>query len=386
MKISYIILPFENPEYFIRCVNSLYRQIGSDYEVILAENDFGKDSDELNLFLDEKRQLIRISWDAKSREEKLAEAVRLIPADSGYVILVDVNTVVTPIAAQAVLSCGNPDIIIPAIAVRDGKRFLLDDLDETALIEKIEQCTPDRICFGRKVFVEFCEKILLNDEKNFHYWILEKFSENLDIGCTKDVCMYIEKISEKKVYEIETGQWKIVMAKVVDNFENIGSLKLKLGLLNKYATYFMQIMGRDTEDAASIFVEFQNLCGKCMDSPLLNKLVWQRVGFQSEDFLCLSWEEYRLFLNLSQGKDGFFVLLGNSAMQNERLYKMEKNLEGLMCELASIKMEYAAPSIGQVIAEPIRDIPRMYREGRLGLRTILGSFMGWLGYKLSRKK
>lgn len=49
MKISYIIAPFENAEYLIRCVNSLYRQLGGGYEVILAENDFGEDSDELEV-------------------------------------------------------------------------------------------------------------------------------------------------------------------------------------------------------------------------------------------------------------------------------------------------------------------------------------------------
>ena len=68
MKISYIITPFESSEYLIRCVNSLYRQIGSDYEVILSENNFGKRNEELNGFLNEKKQLVRISKSAESPE------------------------------------------------------------------------------------------------------------------------------------------------------------------------------------------------------------------------------------------------------------------------------------------------------------------------------
>ena len=32
-------MPFENAEYLIRCVNSLYRQLGENFEIILAENE-----------------------------------------------------------------------------------------------------------------------------------------------------------------------------------------------------------------------------------------------------------------------------------------------------------------------------------------------------------
>lgn len=390
MKISYIILPFENPEYLIRCINSLYRQIGSDYEVVLAENDFGEGSDELKLFLDEKRQLIRITQNAKSREEKLAEAAGLINADSCYVMLVDVNTVVAPIAAQMILSCGKPDIIIPVAAVRNEKGFLLGDADEIAFIEKIEQCTPDRICFNRRMFTKFYKEISLDTEKNFHYWMLEKCAENLNIGCTKNVCIYTENILEKKIDRIEIGQWKIVVAKAAENFENIGNIKLKFGLVNKYVTDFIHIMGEDiedTEDIASIFAEFQNLCGKCMDSPLLSKLLKQRVGVQAGDFLRFSWEEYRLYLNLFQ-TDSSSVLIDNPVIQNEPLYEMEKKLEDLLREVTSIKMESAVNagvSTDYAIIDPLSDIPQLYRDGRLGFRTIMGSFMGWIGYKLRKK-
>lgn len=389
MKISYIILPFESSEYLIRCVNSLYRQIGSDYKVIIAENDFGEDSDELNQFLDEKRQLIRISQNAESRKEKLAEAVKLIPDDSTYVMLVDVNTVVAPIAAQAILSCEKSDMIIPVAAVRDGNEFRLDDSDEISFIEKIERHTPDRICFSRKLFTEFYTEILLADDKPLHHWILENFSENLDIDCTKDVCMYMSDISEKKADKIDIGQWKTVMSKIANNFENIGNMKLKLGIVNKFTADFLQIMDGNIENAASIYTEFQNLCGKCMDSPLLNKLVEQRVGFQSEDFLRLDLDEYRLFLNLAHGKDGIFLSAEHPVIHGRRLSQTEENLEKLKREVASIRTEQgvnAATPFGQIIADPVRDVPRMYREGRLGFRTIVRSLMGWLGYKLGRKK
>lgn len=388
MKISYIIAPFEDSEYLIRCVNSLYRQIGGGYEVILAENDFGEDRDDLEGFFEEKRQLIRISRNAGSREEKLAEAVKLLPADSDYAMLVDVNTVTAPITAQAILGCGQADLIVPAAAVREGEEFLLDAPDEITLMEKIGRYVPDRFCFSRKYFVAFAAEVLLEQRKTSGGWLLEKLSENPTICRTRDVCLYMENVLKKEKAEVKAEQLQVVMEKTADSLENIESIKIKLGIVGKLTADYLDLMDKDRESAASVFMAFQKLCGKCRDSLVLSRLVEQRVGCRPDELANLSLEEYELFRNRPMEADSTFPMAAGSAVSDKALSEIQAALEELKKDTAAIKLGQgmdapASPGFG--FTDPVRDIPRMYREGRLGLRTILRSLKGWLGYKLCRE-
>lgn len=387
MKISYIIAPFKDPEYLIRCVNSLYRQIGGGYEVILAENDFGEDRDKLEKFFEEKRRLIRISRNAGSREEKLAEAVKLLPADSDYVMLVDVNTVTAPIAAQAILGCRQADLIVPAAVVREGEEFLLDAPDEIALMKRLGEYVPDRFCFSREYFAAFAAEVLLEQRNTSDGWILEKLPENPAICRTRDVCLYMEKVFKREKAEVKAEQLQAVMAKTADSLEKIGSIKIKLGVVGKLTADYLDMMDKDRESAASVFMAFQKLCGGCRDSLVLSRLVEQRAGCRPEELADLSLEEYELFRNRLMEVDGG-SLTAASAVPDKALSEIQSALEELKRDTAAIKLGQgmdapASPGFG--FADPVRDIPRMYREGRLGLRTILRSLKGWLGYKLCRE-
>lgn len=388
MKISYIITPFEDTEYLIRCVNSLYRQIGGDYEVILAENDFGEDRDGLEGFFNEKRQLIRISRNAKSREEKLAEAVKLLPADSDYVMLVDVNTVTAPVAAQAILGCGQADLIVPAAAVREGEEFLPDAPDEIALMEKLGEYVADRFCFSRKYFAAFAAEVLLEQRKTSGGWILEKLSENPAICRTRDVCLYMENVLKKEKAEVKAEQLQAVMAKAADSLENIGSIKIKLGIVGKLTADYLDLMDKDREGAASVFMAFQKLCGGCRDSLVLSRLVEQRAGCRPEELADLSLEEYKLFRNRLMEAGGASLTAAGFAVPDKALSEIQAALEELKRDTAAIKLGQGMDtpaSPGFAFTDPIREVPRMYREGRLGLKTILRSLKGWLSYKLCRE-
>ncbi len=215
MKISYIITPFESSEYLIRCVNSLYRQIGSDYEVILSENNFGKRNEELNGFLNEKKQLVRISKSAESPEAKLTEAIRLVSDDSDYVMFVDVDTVVSPVAAQAILKCKRSDMIIPAAAVRNGSGFLPDFPDAESLIKNIDHYVPDRICFSKALSVEFAKEFL-QDQRGTGYRVLARLAEGAVMSFTEDVCLYMEKSGEENEDVMKAEHLKTAMARAAE--------------------------------------------------------------------------------------------------------------------------------------------------------------------------
>ena len=389
MKISYIITPFESSEYLIRCVNSLYRQIGSDYEVILSENNFGKRNEELNGFLNEKKQLVRISKSAESPEAKLTEAIRLVSDDSDYVMFVDVDTVVSPVAAQAILKCKRSDMIIPAAAVRNGSGFLPDFPDAESLIKNIDHYVPDRICFSKALSAEFAKEFL-QDQRGTGYRVLARLAEGAVMSFTEDVCLYMEKSGEENEDIMKAEHLKTAMARAAECFEKNGDINVRFAIVDKLVCDFLEMIQNDRENAFSGYAEFWNLCKKCKASPLLNLLAEKRVGCKMEDFLHFSPEEYELYRKLSRENNASSFVAADPAVQDgllDKVSKMEMSLEELKKDVAALRTEqkiYTAPFSNQPFLDPVKDIPRMYREGRLGFRIILRSFKCWLIYKLGR--
>ena len=54
MFISYIIPPFQSEEYLVRCLESLYGQTSDNFEVIVAEYQFGSCDDYIKHALETK--------------------------------------------------------------------------------------------------------------------------------------------------------------------------------------------------------------------------------------------------------------------------------------------------------------------------------------------
>lgn len=286
MKITYIIMPFENCEYLVRCINSMYRQPGTDYEVILAENFHDRGMEELNVYLDEMKEVRRISDSAVSFDDKLDSAMELVSADSGYVMFVDVDTVISPIAAKAVLACEQSDLIIPAAYEKRGFEFRLNRTDMDELLRDMEKYPPQRYCFGKKVF-SYIKSEFFYDRNKFSAFIFSIITGSGKVSFTDDVCIYIDDCS----YEMDAKKEFAHTKEGLD--ETLKELQSGLAALQR-------------------------------------------------DIAALSINQHLMFARLSTPQNSTFN-------------------------------------------DPVVLVPRLYAEGKLGLKTIMRSLWCWVIYKLSKK-
>lgn len=362
MKVSYIIMPFEDAEYLIRCVNSLYRQLGEDYEVILAENVLDEKSLE---FLAEKPQVKRISEAPQTVQEKLSKASSLLGGDCGYVQLLSVNTVVSPIMSRAVLACEKSDLIVPAVAVRKSDEFVVDAPETDVLFKILAEAPPQRFCFGRELFCEIAEKKF----ENFSSFILMKCTENISIKMLDEVCAYAERDPESTASMAEVS-----LIEFAGKISYIHDGVLRFSAANMIMDELLTNMDEEKHSALC------TLCGKCGDDILLNKLFEEKSGCGFYEFAALDLDEYRL---LFTGQSRAFI--DDARVQIGELKKAITELEK---KAGSLKIKAAIPAAqpAAVMSNPAVEVPKMYYEGRLGLKTIWRSFCGWLKYKLGGKR
>ncbi len=436
MKVSYIILPFTDSTYLVRCVNSLYRQLGDDYEVILAENDFGKEWKITEEFLNSKPKLLRISKldypemketaekqtaeiteaeapneinDSKYADEseiiklnnakKLSKAFSLVSEDSGYVMLIDVTTVVSPICTKAILACEESDLIIPAAAIKEGDGFVSDCPEISAPEKNFDMLIPQRLCFGISLFNDFDPMFIENNDL-FSIFLLSVFIEKNEIGSTEDICLYVEsfavpKPNENTGFEAIKEQCDAVFSKLFD----ISDIEARVIVFEKIINKISPLLAdEDIEVRQGAFELLQKFYKEVRHDFLLKSIIETQTGFDSDEFLTMSCNEYALYKSHVRG-DKNPVTAVDCAVQNKLLNDMKAVLDSTTKELSDMKKDVAvikskpitvnmsAPAAaGTVIGDPYVDIPKMYREGRLGFKTIWRSFWSWFKYKFSRKK
>lgn len=367
MKVSYIIMPFENAEYLIRCVNSLYRQLGEDYEVILAENELDEKSIE---FLNEKPQVKRISETPKAEEEKLSEAVSLLSGDCVYVQLLDVNTVISPVMTKSVLTCGEFDLIVPAIAIRNSDKFVLDEPKISNVIKNLENCTIERFCLKKEAAEE-----LINKNINLVSFVLLKCVENASFGIVADVCMYVEEQTEKdRKSFIDTS----VISEIICGINKVENAEIRFRTAD---TLIGMLVENDT------YSGLRELAGKCTNDLLLSRLFEERLGCSTDDFVKLDDTGYSLYKALVKN-DANTSEIRQKAGETKQLSEISKSLESLKKDMAVLKARPAMSVVqtAPAMLDPSVEVPKMYYEGRLGFKTIWRSFCGWLKFKFGGKK
>lgn len=409
MKVSYIILPFTDSTYLVRCVNSLYRQLGNDYEVILAENDFGRERERIEEFLDSKSQLLRIAKPEPSAEmqkaavysntEKLEEATSLISKDSDYVMYIDVNTVVSPICTVAILKCSQSGLIIPSIAIERESEFVPEYCDIFDFQKNIDKYTPQRICFAKKLIDQFKTECMENNEL-FSFFLMSALVNNPEIAVTKDICMYVQScdVPESKcdigfetVYELCNS----IFSKLFD----IQNVETRVIVFEKIIRHMCTFLNNDRPEVGQqAFEVLKDYYRGVQQDFLLRKFIEITVGVETDEIWSMNREQFIVYKSYVRGT-GNPVTTIDCAMQNTLLEDMKAVLDSTKKELSDMKRDVAiiksktvtvnmpAPTApGTVIGDPCVDIPKMYREGRLGFKIIWRSFWGWFKYKFSRKK
>lgn len=391
MKVSYIIIPFENAEYLIRCVNSLYRQLGEDYEVIFAENELDENSIE---FLNEKPRVKRISGSPQTVEEKLLEAAELISGDSDYVQLIDVNTVVSPICTKAIIACEKSDLIVPAAAIKKGDGFVADAPKLPALEKKYDKYSPQRFCFGRGLFERFLDEVVENEEL-FPLFLLSVFVENRAVNFIDDVCMYADEFAPTAYSDDDLKTVKARCTAFFDILPKINNPEVQVEVIGQYMANVSKFLAdEDLEIRRNAFYVLHDICENIQDNFLFKRYFESKIGFEAEDFMRLNYEEYTVYKTSIPGIKNSVTPVDNAA-QNKLLKDMKDALDSTKKELSELKKNIseikAKPMIipapqGTALKDPSVDVPQMYRDGKLGLKTIWRSFCGWLKYKFGGKK
>lgn len=388
MKVSYIIMPFENAEYLIRCVNSLYRQLGEDYEVILAENELDEKSID---FLNEKPQVKRISETPQTAEDKLLGAIELISGDSDYVQLLDVNTVVSPICTKAIVACEKSDLIVSAAAIKRDNEFILDKPELLTFENNYDKYVPQRFCFGRDLFERFSDEIIQSTGA-FSLFLLSAFAEDRAINFTDDVCMYADGFASDDRTDDDLETVKEHCAASFDLFPNIESVQVKIKIVGEFTEKISKFMvDEDVKVRQEAFYALQDICENIQDNFLFKRYFESKIGFEAEDFMRLNYEEYTAYKTSIPGAKNSVTPV-DSAAQNKLLKDMKASLDSTKKELLELKklsvkpIIIPAPQGAAALKDPSVDIPQMYRDGRLGLKTIWRSFCGWLKFKFSGKR
>ena len=418
MKVSYIILPFEDPTYLVRCVNSLYRQLGEDFEVILAENDFGDKQGEIEEFLGGKTQVKRIARlelptsveteeeqeEAESYNiikatvfEKLTQAISLISADSDYVMLIDVDTVVSPVCTKAILKCDGSDLIIPAAAVKNKDTFVFVRPKISEFKKNFDKYVPQRLCFGKNLFDCFQTEFIENTEL-FSSFLLTAFANGrISITATEDVVIYVQSFpvpekNEDPNFDAIKEKCNFIFSKLI----KIDDEEAKAYIFEKVIRRVFALLSSDEdENSQKAYEVLQDYCNRIRDDFILKKVFKSMVGLEANELLLLNYEQFTICNNYVNGTLNS-VTAADSATQNKLLKDMKTALDAAKKDLVNTKKEISAitarsitaatAATGTVISDPYTDIPQMYREGRLGLKTIIRSFGGWLKYKTGRKK
>lgn len=407
MKVSYIILPFTDSTYLVRCVNSLYRQLGEDFEVILAENDFGQRQEEIEEFLESKPQVLRISkFESTNQEnmskmtavEKLEKAISLISDDSGFVMLLDVNTVTAPICTKEILKYGQSDLILPAAAIKQGDEFIADRLDKSALQKKFDEYMPQRFCYGKKLFSRFKTEFIENNEL-FSAFLFTELAEGIEVAATEDIVVYASSFfasetSESTDFNTVKEQCDVIFSKLL----NIKDAEVQIVVLDKVIKRISAFL---TDEAVEIRSQsFEVLKGYyrfVSEDFLLQKYIESAVGFDTDKILEMDYGQFAAYKSYIRG-DSNPITEVDCAVQNKLLSDMKTVLSSVKQEMSDMKKDIAAIKIksasfniaapaviGTVISDPYTDIPKMYREGRLGFKTIWRSFWSWFKFKLGRK-
>lgn len=385
MKVCYIIMPFENAEYLIRCVNSLYRQRNAAFEVVLAENNFGDESEKIEEFISQKAQLKRISKFPKRRVDKLYEAKRLISDECGYVQLLDVDTVVSPISAKAILECELSDLIIPVVAVQKDGDFVIESFDKLTIQKKMDECLPQRFCYGRKLFDKF-DINYIDDQGWFSTFLLSVFAENREVSFVNEVCMYISTSAPKYKENVDFNETKeqctIAFSKLF-MLDNIEAQIVIFGKLISRVSTFLE--NEEMEIRLEAFAELQRFGSQIQENILFRKFFENQIGIDLDDFLGLNYEEYDVYRTYVMGRRNSIVTV--TTTEETIIEDIKSVLETLEKEFSIIKTKLIFPAYNvSGIIDPVTEVPQLYREGKLGIKIIVKSFGGWLKYKFSGRK
>jgi len=434
MKLTYLITPFETDEYLVRCINALHRQTGRDYEIILAENHFDNkqetlesDSDskeafseigsknKIMEFLEQQENLIRISDAPVTQEEKLEEAVRIFLDSQGeFLVFLNVASVVSPLAVEGILQNSEEfDISVLHTACAKKDRFEETILPDREVFELLDELNIYRICFSRRTV----EKLYFTDSRipakpmGFKLFFLSCILSGYQIGQTSgEICIYEAPKIDISCDDVDLLEFEgMVLDNMLDGLVEEDQEKRvkvfewcmeKLYRLLESQKYGIEIQER----AYGLMKEIGE--DVCTDR-ILNRFYELYLGVPYVEAAVMEYPVYRKLrakaFDLKNAEKSVYDIKAamNHAMAPQRaaaektnreivetrknVTEMNKRMEALSAEVGLL-VKNLNSSQRNSIADPIKEVPQLFAEGRLGLKILFRSFGAWLRCKLGRKR
>lgn len=399
MKLTYVIVPAENTGHLARCINSLYRQDEKNFDVILAENVFEGNDEELEKIIVNAEKLKKISDNAVSYEEKIKEAISMIDVHSDYVMFVDVTSVTAPICSRAVCRYRGADVIMPLTAVKEDDKFETVRLSLSDVIEQIDLYDPTSFCFKYSLVKDMPADVF-TDRSSFSVFMLSVFVTSDSLPITDDICFYMEE--KRNVEKVKPTIEGVAQSEslVIDRFAEAKNAAIKTAVFEKlFRDISCLFFDGDTDRKKEAFGLMQTLCVGVSEDILLKKVFELEAGCSTDIFLKLYYDEYEIY------RDRVFAVTSERYIPQINIYELKKSivdtndrLNEISAELADMKKNMASmfrlnQSQGMqsgknahIYNDPMSEIPALYSQGRLGFKVIWRSFTAWLGYKFRRKK
>lgn len=383
MRITYIVAPFDSPEYLVRCINSIKRQTFSDNEIVVAENSFCSDG-KLAEYLAGTENLRLISDRPKGIAEKIREAVSLASPESGMIKLVSVDTVASPVASAEAQRGG--DIIIAGTARKSVDGY---EVVENSLFSGIPQLSLYSLFLKKDVFGRLDDGALTQKQLS-ELWIDEQSVCGASISTTCEICFYTTGstvLQDADPIGTCMGCKDRILALVKKSLAANSVVMLDKYLSRLLGFLFDGKCGQEQKNAVFGFIKELGGLARCSESSMrLYELYMDGgtefvQGFDAEGYLLYMGRKNQLArMSFYQASlpEADPVAADTKAIRN--------NVEALYKSMYFVLGSQPAGNSPNALNNPANQVPEMFADGSLGMTVILKSIKGWLRFKLNRKK
>lgn len=410
MKLSYIITPFENGDYLVRCINSLKRQIECDYEIILSETGFGENEEKVRKYLELHPEVkcFEESSGIDTKHAKLEQALNEAVGD--YIVFLDVNTVTAPCAGRSILKAASGDMVLADVFVREKDKYITAIPDDKAV--DTDALDWKWICYRREFALEHKKELFSDRDRMVSLFDIELCRKN--ITKAEEACFYCENRAEEKK-EIAALD-RDIFCELANAVCELPITCEKIQLHLKYLKKLKEIMN-STEDESLAEDAYGLICyfgEKSAEISVLRRLFEDRFAIRPEEMKELSAEAYQEYLMIKGGKadtaadsaEAFKTLVNQKFSAQEKMLEalkaciekmsdnvntnstnqhlLAQNIEKLKVQCGTAAV--SAPAPAAEILNPVREVPQMFAQGKLGFSVILKSIAAWFRCKFRRKR
>lgn len=421
MFISYIIPPFQSEAYLVRCVESLYGQTADDFEVIVAECNFSNCKDYIKDALKTKKNF-RIIEECRP-EEKLANAVKMISADTEFVQFMEASTVVVPHALETMRSAADDaQLLLPASILRLSTGFVRRFRQGWEAASDMGAMTAFDYCFQKSLFDRYEDNITA-DLYNTETLLDMLIGSGTSMVFIESVCYYMTK-SSFDVPAIAVNDYdklQVISANIAK--EDLGSAKVKL--FTKYVHRLTAVLDSETAEYAEqqkAYALLKQFGEDSAESNVLSRIFVLNTGVPVSDMKRLDLDGYKTLrseqFRLNDTQTSVSVIAdifdNYNVKRNEEVARLERwvksyneehkasqeenkkmrediaaltaNMHLLMERIEQGGIGTAAPNAVSAFTNPIEEVPYLFATGKLGMKAIFKCISGWFRFKFSGKK